>query len=322
MSGDNCFDFDNPLDKFIVLDIETTGINCNSDRIIEISAARYEHFQEVSVFSTLVNPQKPLPDFISRLTGISQNDLQFAPTWISIQRDFLDFIGDLPLIGHNIRSFDLRFIEKAIGYELDSPVIDTLDISRHAFPELSSHKLSYLNSALGIGTQTSHRALDDVRTTFAVLVASLYELAHEGSVPITDCVCEQAQSQPERKLNNPPTRKHWEHVDIKSITPTCAEIDASCPLCGKSIVFTGTLSLPRENAMQIAVNAGAVIKSSVSKKTDYLVIGAQDKDIVGVDGFSSKEEKAIALNQSGKANIKMISEYEFLALAQQKEIHA
>jgi len=320
MNNDICFDSDNPLNKFIVLDIETTGINCNADRIIEISAVRYEHFQEVSTFSTLVNPQRPLPDFISRLTGISQNDLQSAPTWDSIQRDFLDFIGDLPLIGHNIRSFDLRFIEKAIGYEIDSPVIDTLDLSRYAFPELSSHKLSYLNSALSIGTQTSHRALADVRTTFAVLIASLYELAHENSVPITDYACEQAQAQAECKLNSPPTRKYWEHIDIKSITPTCAEIDTSCPLCGKSIVFTGTLSLPREDAMQIAVNAGAVIKSSVSKKTDYLVIGVQDKDLVGEDGLSSKEEKAITLNQSGKASIKMISEYEFLALAQQKEI--
>ena len=302
------------LDSFIVLDIETTGVNCKEDKLIEIAAIRYDSFKETCVFSSLINPQMILPDAITRLTGITPIELEAAPVWESIQRDFVAFIGTLPLVGHNICGFDIRFIEKAIGYKITAPIIDTLDLARRVFPELPSHKLTYLNSALSIGSQNAHRALDDVRTTFAVLEKCLQELTCEGSVAINSCVCEAQQ-----KTEKPVSRKYGEYVNIKAISPTCTDIDTSCPLCEKNIVFTGTLSIPREEAMQLAVNAGANLKTSISGKTDYLVIGTQDKNIVGDDGLSSKEERALELNQSGKANIKMITEAEFLALAEQKE---
>lgn len=92
-------------------------------------------------------------------------------------------------------------------------------------------------------------------------------------------------------------------------------INPSGPLYGKNIVFTGEMSLSRSEAMQIAVNAGAVVKTAVSRKTNYLVVGVQDLDIVGDDGMSSKEEKAYALNEEGTADIKIIDEVEFIQLA-------
>ena len=67
--------------------------------------------------------------------------------------------------------------------------------------------------------------------------------------------------------------------------------------------------------MQIAVDCGAVVRTSVSKKTDYLVVGKQDKELVGEDGLSTKEEKAYALNDAGVASIKIVGEEEFLELA-------
>lgn len=303
------------LDRFIVLDIETTGINCQRDKIIEIAAVKYENFKEVNVFSTLVNPMIPLPNVISRLTGISQSELDSAPTWEEVQDEFLNFIGDLPLVGHNLCNFDIRFIEKSIGHPLSVPMIDTLDLSRYTFPELPVHKLSYLKNALGIDIQVSHRALDDVRATCALFQICLYELAHGGQTPILNCSCE--ENHPNHEESNSRASNHRRYgrkIDIKSILPTCECIDPSSPLCGKNIVFTGTLSMPREEAMQLAVNAGAVLKTSVSRKTDFLVVGHQDISVVGSDGMSSKEEKAHELNNSGKAKIQIISENEFVEL--------
>ena len=75
----------------------------------------------------------------------------------------------------------------------------------------------------------------------------------------------------------------------------------------------------RVEAMQIAVNSGAIIRTDVSRKTDYLIVGMQDKALVGDDGMSSKEEKAYALNAEGKASIRIIDEAEFLRLAQERD---
>ena len=86
-------------------------------------------------------------------------------------------------------------------------------------------------------------------------------------------------------------------------------------LDGKSVVFTGALSFARSAAKSLALAAGAAVKTSVSKKTDFLVVGEQDEILVGCDGMSEKEEKAAALNQKG-ATIQVISEQEFLALLQ------
>lgn len=301
------------IDQFIVLDIETTGINCKHDKIIEIAAVKYDRFQEVASFSTLINPLVPLPRAITTLTGITQADLDSAPTWDAVKDEFLSFIGGLPLIGHNIYSFDIRFIEKAYGCSFSVPLIDTLELSRHIFPEFPTHKLGYLANAFGIEVKRSHRALDDVRTTCALLEICLYEMARGGSVQIhPESVVPLAQSEKTAKSKN--NHHYHSRVDIKSIQPTCECTDSSSPLCGKNVVFTGTLSMPREEAMQRAVNAGAILKSGVSKKTDFLVVGQQDVSVVGSDGMSSKEEKAHELNDTGKANIKIISEEEFLAL--------
>ncbi len=92
--------------------------------------------------------------------------------------------------------------------------------------------------------------------------------------------------------------------------------DPENPLFGRSIVFTGDLSLSREEAAAAAAQFGALIKSAVSGKTDYLVVGAQDPGLVAADGRSGKEAKAAALNEAGKAHIAILHEEEFLALLQ------
>lgn len=102
----------------------------------------------------------------------------------------------------------------------------------------------------------------------------------------------------------------------EAIKNLVANLDANPdnPLFKKNVVFTGDMKLPRDEAAQAVSQLGASVKSGVSAKTDYVVIGAQDKALVGDGGISGKEEKAIALNESGKSHICLLREAEFLQL--------
>src|SRR5690606_31191463 len=110
------------------------------------------------------------------------------------------------------------------------------------------------------------------------------------------------------------TWSSFNRVSISEITPTSNKYDETHVFYGKNIVFTGELkSLERKDAMQKVVDLGGILKSSVSRKTDYLIVGEQDKSIVGDDGLSSKEEKAYELIEKG-FNIKILNEEEFLKI--------
>jgi len=308
------------LQKYAVVDIETTGFDFHHDRIIEIAAAIYEYGKKDAEFQSLVNPEMLLPANIVALTGITQEDIADAPTIDAIAPTFLDFIGDLPIIGHNAVTFDVPFLSAQIT-QLENPVIDTLPLARKVFDLLPMHKLEYLKGALGLNTSVSHRALADVETTNELLWACLAPRRYESKVfsAFLDSRTAPTPSRPAKPkarktpAQKTPLRERFEQVDIKSIAAT-KEISETAPLFGMNVVFTGALSMPREAAMQMALDAGASLKSSISKKVNYLIVGKQDKALVGEDGKSSKEEAAELLNQTGKADIKIITEQEFIAL--------
>lgn len=312
------------LSKYIVLDIETTGFDFHSDRIIEIAAVLYEYGEKISEYHTLINPGMLLPPSITSLTGITQADVNNAPALEEVESEFLSYIGTLPIIGHNALTFDIPFLSAQLNCKIENPVIDTLPMVRKTFDLLPRHKLEYLNDVLKLGSAGSHRAFNDVETTNALMWACLsprkYEqLVHRaflderlnGKIP-------SKKKRPAPKNTIAPSKRKFEKVDIKSIVPDSDCSASSSPLCGKAIVFTGELGIPREEAMQLAVNAGAILKSSVSRKIAYLIVGRQDVTIVGFDGMSSKEEKALELNKSGKSNIKIIREDEFLQMVKKE----
>ena len=103
-------------------------------------------------------------------------------------------------------------------------------------------------------------------------------------------------------------------VNLKEILPSCDQFDCNHPLFQKNIVFTGELSIERRDAMQKAVDKGAVLRSAVSRRTNFLVVGIQDARLVGCSGKSTKEEKAQELNALGEAFIRVLSEQEFFDL--------
>lgn len=311
-------DLANVLPHYLVLDIETTGFNRQIDRVIEIAAVTYQYGKKESEFTTFVNPEMIIPPDVVNLTGIAQEDIIGAPTIEEIANDFLNYIGNLPIVGHNIRSFDIPFLSSQISFNIKNRLVDTLPIAKKVFSSLPSHKLEYLKSTLRLSNGKSHRALADVESTNALLWACMSPKRYEDIIA-KELETTSLSAEAEQLTGTPSTcRSKKSTLRISDITPSRDAAKLYGPLFGKIIVFTGELSMPRNEAMQIAVDAGGILRNSVSSKTSFLVVGKHDKSLVGDDGMSGKEEKAHSLNDSGKCHISIISEAEFLELSKRE----
>jgi len=156
------------LETFIALDIETTGLDKNLDKIIEISAVKFKNGIEVSTFSKLINPQRKIPKFIEGLTGIKNSDVIDKPIFNQIINEFIDFIDCNPIVGHNVE-FDLSFINNEIKDSIldiqQMYICDTYYLSLSVLYHLESFKLESICAKLNIDVTESHRALSDARNS-------------------------------------------------------------------------------------------------------------------------------------------------------------
>ncbi|MFW5713878.1 MAG: helicase C-terminal domain-containing protein [Brevefilum sp.] len=164
------------MSLIVAVDIETTGLNLDEDNIIEIGAVKFNGRRVEDEWSTLVNPRRSIPSFITQLTGISNNMVRNAPLLPDVMADFITFVGDAPVVGHNI-NFDLSFLQRA-GALKHNQDIDTYELAAVLMPTASRYNLSALAQQLNILLPATHRALDDARATHAVFM-SLLEKAHE-----------------------------------------------------------------------------------------------------------------------------------------------
>ena len=150
---------------YVVFDLETTGISPMQDDIIELSAVKVRGGQAVDEFSQLVNPFRPIPRQASMVNGITDGMVADAPPLDAVFGAFLDFIGDHILVGHNIHTFDMKFLYRAAevfyGRTLKNDYIDTLPLSRRCLPDLSRHRLTDLAKHYHIPAEGAHRALND-----------------------------------------------------------------------------------------------------------------------------------------------------------------
>lgn len=150
---------------YVLFDLETTGCSCVSDAVVELSALKVRNGQVVEEFSTLVNPGMHIPLNASCINGITDNMVKDAPTMEKALRDFLAFAGDMVLVGHNIKRFDLKFIQRDaqlyLGRELANEYVDTLFVAERFLPELASRSLESLSHYYGISYAGAHRALAD-----------------------------------------------------------------------------------------------------------------------------------------------------------------
>lgn len=150
---------------YVVFDLETTGLNPATDRIIEISAVKVKKGKVEERFSTLVNPGRRIPAAASQVNGITDEMVKDAPAIKDALEQFLAFIGGEVLVGHNIHTFDMKFLNCAMEeiYEKDisNDYIDTLYMARSCLRELPHHRLTDLAQHFHISTEGAHRALND-----------------------------------------------------------------------------------------------------------------------------------------------------------------
>ena len=157
---------------YVLFDLETTGLSPETEKIIEISALKVMNGKIVDEFSTLVNPGKHIPEIATSINGITDDMVKDAPEVKKALKDFLAFAGDMVLVGHNILSFDMQFINKAAGFYLGKLVtndcVDTLRLSRRCLPSLPRHSLQALADYYGVSYRGAHRALADCRINYEV----------------------------------------------------------------------------------------------------------------------------------------------------------
>ena len=164
------------MQSIVAIDIETTGLNEERDAIIEIGAVKFKGRRVEDEWSSLVNPNKHIPEFISGLTGISDAEVRNAPRFREIAEELEAFVGDVPVVGHNVR-FDLSFLQKAGLFQYNE-VIDTYELASVLMPTASRYNLGALGKQLGILLPATHRALDDAKVTMAAF-NRLFEIARE-----------------------------------------------------------------------------------------------------------------------------------------------
>ena len=162
---------------FTAFDTETTGLSPTNGRIIEMGAVKFSKNGIISKWNHLFNPEMLIPDFIVKLTHIS-NDMVYNCKKISFYLpSFLELIKNTILIAHNAQ-FDLNFLNAECEWANFTPthnkVIDTLQFSQHVFPNLEKHKLEYLADYFNFEKKISHRAFDDADTCRQLFLKCLY----------------------------------------------------------------------------------------------------------------------------------------------------
>ncbi len=162
---------------YIALDLETTGFDPVTDQVLEIAAVKFQGNKILETFETLINPGTEIPAMVSHITGISSETVKDAPSFEQVSRNLSIFLGNHPIVGHNI-DFDLTFLE-AKGIPISNRQIDTLKLANILLPELPSLSLDTISRQLKIKHEHKHRALSDAKVCvelFQILLDKISEI--------------------------------------------------------------------------------------------------------------------------------------------------
>lgn len=281
------------LKDYYVLDVETTGLDRQEDRIIEIAWLKVQDGTVIDSFTTLVNPECRIPPSASRVNGICDKDVAKSPKYKDIRERVKSELIGATVVGHNV-TFDLDFV-KCLLNEAEGQITyaDTLTLARRAFPGLSSYKLENLCKSLNLSQQSSHRALQDVASTKELLEVCVAELKQKDAA-------EKAKKKAEKETAQKERQRQF----------------GKSPLFDVSFVFTGEFGMDRIAMEELARSVGALTKSAVTSKTDYLVVGK----IANLPEWARERKlgKADELIAKG-CKVKKISKVQYLDMIAQAE---
>lgn len=269
--------------KYIVIDLETTGLSYNECDIIEIGAIKIENDKIVDTFSEFINIGYPLPYQISTLTGITDEELKTGMDITDCLLKLKKFIEGIDLVGHNV-NFDYSFLafnmKKYLNYELTNEKYDTMYIAKKKV-KTKNYKLATLLDYFKLSKVGHHRAINDVEMTWNLLKC-LNQLPD---------------------IKAPSSRGY--HVAI-NVNDYNVGKEKENSLTDKYICFTGDLNISRQEAMTMVGKCGGVNQNAVSQKTNYLVCGANTFT-------TTKYKKAVELKENN-CEIEIIDEQKFLEL--------
>jgi len=249
------------LSDYVVIYIETTGLDPYWDEIIEIAALRVKNNIIVDNFQSLVNPSEEIDDFITDLTGITNDMLLNAPKIEDVLSMFVEYVGANTIIAHNA-NFDINFLydncNEHLNIDFSNDFIDTMRLSRLMFKNFSRHTLQELARQFNMSQNIEHRALSDANVTYKCY-DYMKKYATENSIDFNSL------------------KKYSSQVRAKDITTQKVDFDEATLTFGKQFVFTGTLEkMTRKKAMQYVVDMGGSCGDNVTMNTNYLVLGNND----------------------------------------------
>lgn len=291
--------------KYVCLDLETTGLSSQYDEIIEICAIKIDSGKEIERFQTLVKPENEIDEYISELTGITNELVADAPHIKDVLPSLIDFLSDWVIVGHNV-NFDINFVyDNCLEYMnsyFKNDFVDTMRLSRKVVPALKHHRLEDLVKYFNIEIEGAHRAAYDCAATICCL-EKLKAVAVDTYGDVESALYEFTKGHKQKKYKP--------SDDLRKLSVTADYIDTDNPFYEKNVVFTGTLEkMVRKDAAQLVVNLGGFAQNNVTKTTDFLVLGNNDYCNTIKDGKSNKQKKAESLILSG-SDLKIIPENVF-----------
>ncbi len=299
---------------FVAVDFETATGSNNSACAIGIIAFR--DCKPVETFSSYIKPpDNAYKDSNIALHGITPDMTEQSPTLTELWPEISRFFDEhTPVVAHNAQ-FDMSVLRLSTDVPIpDFVYVDSITLSQSFGIEVRG--LHEVAEAIGIDTSTfnHHNVIDDASLCAIITMVciqsvgciSLWEYLARYPYTIRHSFdsLKPTKGIPDKRFSAPKIKNPADIIPTVPITP-------DMPLYMKNVVFTGELSIDRERAMQLVVNAGGKAKTGVSRKTDYLVVG---KQIYTDAEKSSKEKKAEEYNSSGEASIRIINEAEFFSI--------
>lgn len=282
------------VSDYTLIDIETTGLNPGIDEIIEVAALKVRNNEIIDKYQSFIKPRLPIPEYITKINGITDDMVKDSDPIEYVLPRFLDFIDSDILLGF-YTVFDVNFLydeADKIYMAVENDYVDVRRIAKIILPDFKketgrNYKLSNLVRFFKLGKQ-EHRALSDCLYT-KQLYDKLNEISESQSINYEDIY-----------------KTSIRHNELKAKDIIRENTDTTL-FTEEKFVFTGKLNyMTRRKAMQLVVNYGGTVGDTLSKDTDYLVMGTQDYSKLN-GKKSKKQEKAEQLNADGE-DISIITE--------------